>query len=156
MEKMINKPYICVLFCTACVLLLSGCEHNKDTIETNIGTQKYSLEIARSDIERSKGLSNRKKLAANNGTLFVFDSKSTQTFWMKETLIPLQIIYLDECKIVDIQNMAVEPDPNTPIATYTSKAPADMAIELNANSVSKDLIGTKINDLCDNSIIKAK
>ncbi len=151
---MINKPYISVFFCMACALLLSGCEHNKDTIETQIGTQKYSLEIARSDIERSKGLSNRKKLAANNGMLFVFESKSTQTFWMKETLIPLQIIYLDECKIIDIQNMTVEPDPNTPIATFTSKAPANMAIELNANSVPRDLIGTVIDDLCGNSIIK--
>lgn len=153
---MINKPYISIFFCIACALLLSGCEHNKDTIETQIGTQKYSLEIARSDIERSNGLSDRKQLAANSGMLFVFESKSTQTFWMRETLIPLQIIYLDECKIVDIQNMTVEPDPSAPTATYTSKAPADMAVELNANSVSKDLIGTKINDLCNDPIINAK
>lgn len=124
-----------------------------DNIDVQINDQKYSLEISRTDIERAKGLSNRKALAANSGMLFVFSDKSTQTFWMKDTLIPLQIIFLDHCKIVDMQQMPVEQNPHKPAVTYTSKKPADMAIELNSNSLPDNLVGTEINGLCDNQTL---
>jgi len=67
---------------------------------------------------------------------------------MKNTLIPLQIIFIDECRIVDIQEMAVEKDPLNPVNRYTSKLPVDKAIELYSGSVPNDLRQT-IQELCN-------
>jgi hypothetical protein len=139
--------------CFFSAFILAGCVLKNDTVNIQINNQQYSLEISRTDNERAEGLSNRKFLAANSGMLFVFDSKSIQTFWMKDTLIPLQIIFLDDCKIVDIQQMPVEQNPSKPNTTYQSKKPANMAIELNTNLLPDNLIGTNINGLCNNPII---
>jgi uncharacterized membrane protein (UPF0127 family) len=139
--------------CFFSAFILAGCALKNDVVNIQISDQKYSLEISRADDERAKGLSNRKFLSENSGMLFVFDNKSTQVFWMKDTLIPLQIIFLDNCKIVDMQQMLVEQNPSKPDTTYQSKKPANMAIELNINSLPDNLIGTEINGLCNNPII---
>lgn len=80
--------------------------------------------------------------------LFLFDDKNYLQFWMKDTLIPLEIIFIDGCKIVDVQSMPVEKDPQNPQTIYRSKEPADKAIEINENSFSKETIGQEIDQLC--------
>lgn len=67
---------------------------------------------------------------------------------MKNTYIPLQIIFIDGCTVVDIQEMTVEKNPANPEKLYRSKHPADKVIELNSQSVSEKIIGLKINELC--------
>jgi hypothetical protein len=144
------KKFTCGIF----ALVLFGCTSvNKDII-AQIGDKQYLLEVSKTDNERAKGLSDRKSLDKNNGMLFMFKNKAIQTFWMKNTHIPLQIIFLNECKIIDIQEMTVEQDPVNPITIYTSALPADMAIELNTGSVSQDLLNTAVSDLCDKPSLK--
>ncbi|MCX5784037.1 MAG: DUF192 domain-containing protein, partial [Elusimicrobia bacterium] len=53
-------------------------------------------ELARTDLEKSAGLMHRTSLPANGGMLFIFDTESLYTFWMKNTLISLDIIYLSD------------------------------------------------------------
>jgi len=129
-------------------LILAGCAKNiNNNMKLTIDNKTYRLEEARTDAEKSKGLSGRQNLDADAGMIFYFDKPDYLSFWMKDTLIPLQIIFVNGCEIVDIQEMAVESDPTNPQKTYKSKMIADKAIELNANSV-QEYIGQKINNLC--------
>lgn len=85
------------------------------------------VEIADTDAERQTGLMGRTALAEDAGMLFVFDQQRPLSFWMKDTLIPLSIAYIDEGgAIVDIQDM--QPLDETP---HPSAAPARYALEVN-------------------------
>lgn len=64
------------------------------TIVTAAGVRRFTVEIADTDASREQGLMFRKNLAANRGMLFDFRSPQTVTFWMKNTLIPLDLIFI--------------------------------------------------------------
>ncbi len=129
-------------------LFLVGCTNNRDFQTVHINGKTFNLEIAKTDEQRKKGLSSRATLEQNNGMLFLFGTRDIQIFWMKDTLIPLEIVFLDGCRIVDVKEMSVEPDPTNPAKTYESKTKADKAIELNADSVGLNIVGQQINELC--------
>ena len=92
------------------------------------------LELAITPQERSRGLSNREHLAPDGGMVFVFSQASTLSFWMKETLIPLDILFLDsERRIVNIHTMHPQPGvPTGQLTLYRSTSPAQYAVEVNA------------------------
>jgi len=67
---------------------------------------EVSVEVAKTPEERQKGLMNRKHLGRDEGMLFIFDSEAYHGFWMKNTLIPLSIAFIDRSgKIVAITDM---------------------------------------------------
>ena len=86
------------------------------------------VELAATPAARTCGLSHREDLPQNRGMLFIFPSPSPETFWMKDTLIPLSIAFVDNAgQIMNIQDM-------TPMQTeelYSSQGPARYAIEVN-------------------------
>lgn len=70
------------------------------------GIHRIKAEVASSQLERSRGLMLRKALQANSGMLFVFESAALHCFWMKNTLIPLTIAFLeDDGTIVTLADM---------------------------------------------------
>jgi uncharacterized membrane protein (UPF0127 family) len=85
------------------------------------------LEVANSDESRTTGLMNRPTLNDNEGMLFVFDDLRQRVFWMKDTLIPLDIIFLDENFAV--VNFYQNTKPNQTGETYPSKKPCRYVIE---------------------------
>lgn len=87
------------------------------------------VEVADDAAERAQGLMNRTELAENRGMLFVFEAEQELSFWMRNTLLPLSIAYIDaEGRIVDIQQM--EPLDDEP-PHYVSAEPARYALEVN-------------------------
>jgi len=145
MRKVIAKSIVLIS-----LLFLLGCKQMPNLKSLTIDNHNFKLEIAQNDLDRERGLMDRKDLPKDRGMLFIFDSAEKLSFWMKNTQIPLQIIFINGCKVVDVQEMIVERDPLNPSKSYTSKFPADKAIEINANSVNDNIIGQNINELCQN------
>ena len=107
-----------------------GAELRTVTIGASSGEKvEVGVEIADSDSERARGLMHRTALAENRGMLFVFRSEERLSFWMKDTLIPLSIAFMNsEGRIVDIQDMKpLDDDP----PSYVSARPARYALEVN-------------------------
>lgn len=71
--------------------------------------------------------------------LFIFSQEQSLSFWMKDTLIPLDIIFLDNSqRIVGIRTMQTEPGvPDDKLRIYKSAAPALYAIEMNSGLAAK-------------------
>ena len=107
----------------------------------------FELEIAATGVERQRGLMDRESLAENAGMLFVFPEERFLSFWMKNTLIPLDILYMDaEGTVIDIQTMLPEPGvPDSELMTYPSAAPARFALEINAGVA--ELLGLEVGDV---------
>lgn len=128
------------------VIVLAFVKFNGTTFFSNfgngatatIGTQKFNLEIARDDKSRQIGLSNRKSLDLNKGMLFLFEKKGIYSFWMKRTLIPLDIIYIDNDKIVYIvKNAKPEKDVKGTLPIYTPTVQSDKVLEINGGLADK-------------------
>ncbi len=106
----------------------------KQKIEITQNQKKtvLNVELAETNEQHSKGLMFREKLGANEGMLFVFEDEKPREFWMKNTLINLDIAYFDKNKIlVDLQQMrAVTTVMQKEIPTYPSKTPAMYALEM--------------------------
>jgi hypothetical protein len=86
------------------------------------------VEVVRTPEERAIGLMFRETLAPDSGMLFIFDTTRHLGFWMKNTLIPLDIAFADDNGIiVDIQRMA----PLDTTTGHVSSAPARYAVEAN-------------------------
>src|SRR2546422_90782 len=91
-----------------------------------------NVEVADTPESRALGLGNRASLASNSGMLFVFDTTGIWAFWMKDTLIPLTVAFIDEqWEIVDLIDMTVEKDPQHPSIIYKAAKPALYALEVN-------------------------
>jgi uncharacterized membrane protein (UPF0127 family) len=99
-----------------------------------LGACDFRLEVADTATERGRGLMERESLPPDQGMLFVYGIQQELNFWMKNTLIPLDIVFLnDALTVVDVQTMIPEHEilPNL-LPIYTSAAPAKFALEVNA------------------------
>lgn len=98
----------------------------------SIGACELYLEVADDPEERAVGLMGRESLGRDRGMLFVYAAEQVLSFWMKGTLIPLDIVFINgDSVVVDVQTMRPEHEtaPNLPITR--SAAPARYAIEVN-------------------------
>lgn len=114
---------------------------NFNEIYVNNGEKiiKINAEVADNNEERTNGLMFRQKLDENDGMLFVFDNENYQTFWMKNTLIPLDIIFINKnLEVVDIKNAV--PCKEEPCTLYKSSKPAIYVLEVNGNFTAKNKI----------------
>ena len=135
------------IFIIFLLIFLIGCVKNFNEISIENGKKsiKINAEIADNNKERTEGLMFREKLKENGGMLFVFEDEKYQTFWMKNTLIPLDMIFINKnFEIVDIKNaqLCIE----EPCALYKSSKPAKYVLEVNGGFTAKNNvnIGNKI------------
>lgn len=113
-------------------LALSGCSPTMLTLSSRDGTKttQVTVEVADSASERETGLMHRKKLPIDTGMLFVFRDPQMLTFWMKDTLIPLDILFFDQNgEFVSATQMT--PCIQAPCPKYKSQALAKYALEVN-------------------------
>jgi uncharacterized membrane protein (UPF0127 family) len=96
--------------------------------ETDSLIAKYNIEIAETDYERQRGLMDRKSMKDDQAMLFIFPDMRMRSFYMKNTYIALDIIYIDDSnKIVSIQKNAKPLNE----ASLPSTAPAKYVLEIN-------------------------
>ena len=117
----------------------------KDTSEPLVcfGEDCFSVEIADEDAERTTGLMNRESLDADSGMLFIFEREGNYPFWMKNTLIPLDMIWLNsQGEIVYIFENA-QPCTTESCAIITHEGSALYVVELNAGTVREKGIGVE-------------
>ena len=120
---------------------------NHQPSKITINNHIFNLEIASTSLEKSIGLMHRTQLNKDTGMLFIFENEKPQSFWMKNTLIPLDLIFINSNNnIVDIKHN-FQPCNSDPCETYTSSQPASYVLEINGGLV-KDLnieIGQQVN-----------
>ena len=115
-----------------CLFLLAGCASaGNDWVE--LGGRRYLVEVATTDAQRERGLMFRDELATDHGMLFVHDREEPQAYWMKNTHIPLDILYFDNARRLVSQQRDVPPcSLGDACPPYPSQAPARYVLELNA------------------------
>lgn len=137
---MISKPFIffCVIFFPA----FSAGEYKKPLEELQIikanGTAlNYQIELADTEILRSKGLMYRRMLAPAHGMLLAYPEAREVSIWMKNTYIPLDIIYINELgEITQINTDAIPHDRTS----LRSRLPTLAVLELNAGETDRQNI----------------
>ena len=129
-----------VSFVTPLAALTSG--DSRDRILFRRTATTLLAERADSPEKREKGLMYRSSLAEDEGMIFYFEQSGRQTFWMRNTLIPLTIIFVNEdLTIVDIQDMTPCVGQNAELCrTYTSRNVAKYAIEVNQGYTARHRI----------------
>jgi len=111
-------------------------------IRLNAGIHNIQAEVARTAPEREIGLMFRTALGASDGMLFVFEQPGQQCFWMKNTLLPLAVAFIDDDgSIVNIDSMK----PKT-LDSHCSAKPVRYVLEMNEGWFAKRGIkaGTKL------------
>ncbi|MCH7568166.1 MAG: DUF192 domain-containing protein [Nanoarchaeota archaeon] len=104
----------------------------------------FTVEIADDDEERQQGLMFRESLEQDKGMFFVFPKNDIYPFWMKNTLIPLDIIWIDENRIVVFISKNVQPCVADPCQIIEPEKEALYVLELNAGT--SDEIGLEVGD----------
>jgi len=122
-----------ILLILAFLLLLTACtSENVVFIDNGNEKIKVNVEVAKSFEERSKGLMFREFLGESSGMLFVFEQENYLSFWMKNTLIQLDMIFISEdFEVVDIKYAS--PCKEEPCVSYKSIKPAKYVLEVNGN-----------------------
>ncbi len=139
----------------AVILLLTACGKKDDKLTelvfvTSDGSITYQIETALTKEEMSQGLMNRETLAENSGMLFVLHGQNEIAMWMKDTYIPLDMVFVNqEGKIIWIYKNA------EPLSTHLIRPQIteslSAVIEINAGDVDK--YGIKVGDTVQHKLI---
>ncbi len=97
------------------------------TIELTAGMHRIEAEVVNTMETRMRGLMKRESMPAQHGMLFVFDAEARHCMWMKNTLLPLSVAFLDDDgRIINVEEMK----PQT-LNTHCAARPARYALEMN-------------------------
>ncbi|HUY04819.1 MAG TPA: DUF192 domain-containing protein [Rhodocyclaceae bacterium] len=100
----------------------------QQSLELTAGIYHIRAELANTDQSRAQGLMYRKRMPANDGMLFVFDQDERYCMWMRNTLMPLSVAFLDgRGRIINIEEMLPQTEN-----THCAARPARFALEMNA------------------------
>ena len=111
----------------SCICTFAFAQAKLPIKQLSAGIYLISAEVAATDADRQIGLMSRTKLGANEGMVFDFGAPATVCMWMKNTLIPLSVAFIDvEGKIVNIEEM----QPET-LDSHCALKPVRYALEMN-------------------------
>ena len=174
MEAIINpirlqtgKSFIIYLLVAALVLLAgSGCSEREEGVSQNdpaedplieqlvLNGHTVDMELAVTPEQRETGLMGRESLADDQGMLFVMPDEdpfpSEVGFWMKDCLIPIDLVFISRDGFIDSIHEMQPPEPDTPdheLPVYYSNGPVQFAIELRGGLAAE--IGLNVGDSVD-------
>ena len=123
----------------------AGCAQLNESPWAEIKGKRYTVELADTPETRERGLMFRRELAQDAGMLFIHDDAEPLAYWMKNTYIPLDILYFDRDRRLVSAQLGVLPcgrQPQCPL--YPSAGPAKYVLELNAGEAQS--LGLKPGD----------
>ncbi|WP_092041363.1 DUF192 domain-containing protein [Methylobacterium pseudosasicola] len=121
------------------------------TIVTKAGAKRFDVEVMRDDAGRSRGLMFRRHMAADHGMLFDFERTEPVTMWMKNTYLPLDMVFIRPDGVVS--RIAADTEPLS-TAIIASGSPVSAVLELNAGTAAK--LGIQAGDKVEHPLFKAR
>lgn len=119
--------------CMATLAQAQSQPQNLPTVALNAGMHNIKAQLAGNSEQRQIGLMFRGEMPAHEGMLFVFDTPTTQCFWMRNTWLPLTIAFLrDDGSIVNLDDMKPRTDDS-----HCSAEPVRFVLEMNAGWFAK-------------------
>ena len=144
-KERIVALFMCALMVPGLLLAQQAPQPTLRTTKLTAGIHVITAEIASTPQSRMIGLMMRERLAPNHGMVFVFEDKSQHCFWMRNTLIPLSIAFIDDDgTVVSIADMAPKSEAST-----CPQRPVRYALEMDQGWFAKRGVtaGTKISGL---------
>ncbi len=139
--KKILHPFILSGFFLWAVLFIAGCSvkvgASVDSTIFCVPETCFTLEIVRTPEDRAKGLMYRESLDADKGMLFVFDAPGEYSFWMKDTHIPLDMVWVSADNVIVEVEHDVPPCKVVNCPSYGGNVESSMVIELNAGMAER-------------------
>jgi uncharacterized membrane protein (UPF0127 family) len=133
-----------IVFLLIIGLVFLGGKENRSS-EACFGNNCFFVEVASTAGEREHGLMSRTQLDVDKGMLFVFEKEEVYPFWMKNTLIPLDMLWIDSnYRVVYIERNAL-PCASDPCPVFNPGKKAKYVLEINGGL--SDKIGIKEGDL---------
>lgn len=132
------KPLRLVLVSLALLQAAASFADQLPRVELRTGMFRISAEVAADYTNRATGLMNRSVMPSHEGMIFVYPDKAIHCMWMKNTLIPLSVAFLDDNGVViNVEEMLPQTEDN-----HCAKAPARFALEMNAGWFRSKNIGS--------------
>ena len=117
-----------ILFVVLQVSLAAALAQSSPIIELTVGFHRVEAEVAATHAARAQGLMHRKEMPVQRGMLFVFPDVAVQCMWMRNTLIPLAVAFLDESgRILNVAEMKPHSEEN-----HCAVKPVRYALEMNS------------------------
>lgn len=125
-KSQLQRLVSCALFICAVATANSP---QLETIKISVNSASYQVELAATAEHRQRGLMFREKLDPGKGMLFVYAKSGDHRIWMKNTLIPLRVIWIDEAyRVISIQRLL--PCETSPCMVYAAPGPSRFILEL--------------------------
>ena len=139
--------FIVLAFLIASLLFLFYMKFNSDANKVCFDKDCFKVEVVSSQDELTNGLMFRESLNKNSGMLFVFPEENFYSFWMKDTLIPLDIIWINSDKEIVFIKHNAQPCLENDCENFTSNEKALYVLEINSGIAEE--IGLKVGDKAD-------
>jgi uncharacterized protein len=123
--------------CVAALVPLFAVAQDLPVLELTAGMHRIEAEVVNSQETRMRGLMMRQSMPMQRGMLFVFDVDARHCMWMKNTLLPLSVAFMDEGgRIINVEEMRPQTEDN-----HCAAKPARFALEMNAGWFQKRGLG---------------
>lgn len=117
------------------------------TIHSGNEQHNFQIEVADEPLERQRGLMHRRNMSEDRGMLFVFDGEGRRSFWMQNTPLPLDLLFISSNGRIE----AIEQGEPFSTASIAPDVPASFVLELNAGTAQK--LGISIGDRVEHPVL---